>query len=284
MNASVHTIPSAVYHADELASTPALSASIARTLINASPLHAWQQHPKLNPNYRRDDDAKYDVGTAVHALLLEGDDKCFVVHADSWRTKDAKDARDQARADGLVPLLVGQYEEAQTMLATIKERFAQRHDTPPVFTNGRPEQTIVWEEDGVVMKARVDWLRDDLTAIDDLKTTTRLANPREWERTLFSLGYDVQAAFYRRAVRALGGDADFRLCVAECSPPYAVSVLSLAPDAQSLADAKVDKAVRMWRHALTSGEWPGWPAETCYIEAPGYELMRWAEREDLETA
>jgi hypothetical protein len=139
----------------------------------------------------------------AHSLIFEGIEKVSVVDAPNWRTKAAKEARDEARAAGLIPLLPGQWTEVQAMVQAVREQLAEHEADPPLFTDGKPEQTLVWEEDGVLCRARLDWLRDDVRAIDDLKTTSRSAHPAAYSHALFGVGGDVQAAFYLRGVRAL---------------------------------------------------------------------------------
>src|SRR4051812_22987943 len=100
------TLTSDQYHGDLLGDggPPTLSASIANILINASPAHARSQHPRLNPDWQREEEEKFDIGTVAHALLLQGkreaDEIVEVVLADDWRTKIAKEARAEARAAG----------------------------------------------------------------------------------------------------------------------------------------------------------------------------------------
>ena len=109
-----------------------------------------------------------------------------------------------------------------------------------MFTNGLPEQTLVWIEQlpddpsaDVWCRARLDWLRPG--AIDDYKSTSATANPETWTRTMFSAGFDLQAAWYLRGLRQLTDldDAIFRFAVQETYPPYALSVIALGPDADA---------------------------------------------------
>lgn len=280
------TVPASQYHADKIADQPSLSSSVAHVLLTRSPAHAWTCHPRLNPDYEQEESATFDLGRTVHSLLLEGDgSNIVVVDADDWRTKAAKEQRDLARADGKTPLLARQYEQAMDMLEAVGEQILRLKVDPPVFQAGKAEQTLVWDEQGVTCRARVDWLRDDHRTIDDFKTTAKSANPAVWSRGIFALGYDVQAAFYLRGLRAVtGADAEFRFVVAETTPPYAVSVVALAPSALALANEKVDHAIRLWRRCLETNEWPSYPNAVAYAELPAYEEMRWLERHDLEEA
>src|SRR5687767_13860747 len=188
----IYDVPADTYHADP--APPSLSASICKLLCQRSPRHAWEAHPALNPEFVRVEEKKFDAGTAAHAMLLDGDDICEVIDAQDWRTNKAKDARDAARANGKVPLLAGQYEQVQNMVTAARWQLETVDAAPPLLEHGKPEQTLIWQEGDVTCRALVDWLHDDHTAVDDLKTTTGSANPADWaHRRLWDLGADIQA-------------------------------------------------------------------------------------------
>lgn len=284
MNTGIHTMAADAYHADTIANVPSLSRSIAHKLLVRSPRHAWYAHPRLNPEYVAKESGTLDNGSAAHMLLFEGK-QAEIVDADSWRTNAAQEERTAARRAGKLALLKKDAVVVQAMCDAISEQLDALDDPPRPFTDGKAEQTLVWEEaGGVVCRARLDWLRDDHTQIADLKTTGASANPREWtRRRLWEDGLDIQAGFYRRGVKKLTGvTPEWRFVVVENSPPYALSVVSLTPEAIALADAKVEKAIAIWRECLTTGEWPAYPTRVCYAELPPWEEARWLEREALE--
>jgi hypothetical protein len=282
---SILTIPADEYHADPC-DKPSLSASIARLLCSHSPLHAWTAHPRLNPDYRPVHLEKFELGQAAHQVLLEGEAAVEVVDAKDWRTSEARLARDAARAVGRLPMLADQWAETQAMVAAVRDRIDELDVDPAPFTNGKAEQTIIWEETGgVTCRARLDWLHDDHSCIDDMKTTSRSANPAVWTRSIFSMGYDVQVAAYRSAVRAVtGADPEFRFVVIETTPPYALSVISLGPAALMIAEKKWRFAVETWRRCLERDEWDGYPTGICYAELPAWEEAAWLQRELEEAA
>lgn len=279
-------MPADQYHADQVADRPSLSSSIANLLCTATPLHAWTHHPKLNPDFVRTEEQKFDVGTAAHAVLLEGVNSVQVVDAADWRTKASQEARDQARAEGKVPLLAKQVKDLDAMVVAALDQLSNHGAQPELFAEGKAEQSLVWEEDGgVVCRARLDWLRDDHATIDDLKTTSRSANPEAYSRNLFGVGGDVQAAFYIRGVERLTGQMpDFRWVVVETSPPYALSVIAPGPDILTIGRKKVEFALDVWRRCLATDTWPGYPTDVCYAELPSFEEARWLERELREAA
>lgn len=283
---SILEIPAQDYHADTVADVPTLSASIAKLLISQSPAHAKAAHPRLNPNLVRDEDPRFDVGNVSHSLFLQGLETVEVLPYADWRTAAAKEARAEARAHGLIPMLTEQAAEVYAMVNALRTQLEALEIQPALFTDGKPEQTLVWEENGVMCRALLDWLRDDLTAADDLKTTSRSANPEAWCRnTLWSIGADIQVAFHLRGVKAItGAEPEWRFVVAETAPPYAISVISLSPEARALAEAKVDWALTTWKRCLETNEWPAYPTQVCYAEPPGWAESQWLEKEVREAA
>lgn len=274
----IHDLDAAVYHADPCPE-PSLSRSIANLLCTASPAHARAAHPRLNPDYAPESEEKFDIGTAAHAWLLEGKDVTVAVDAKDWRTKAAQAERDAARAAGLTPLLLDQWERVKAMVGSVLAQLSELKVDPLPFSNGKPEQTLLWQEDGVWCRALCDWLRDDRAYIDDFKTTAGSANPETWSKSMFGIGLDMQAAFYTRGLKYLtGSDAVFRFVVAETHPPYAVSVMTPGPDVIALSEAKVEYAINRWRECLAADVWPGYRPELATTELPAYEEMRWMDK------
>jgi PDDEXK-like domain of unknown function (DUF3799) len=272
------TIPAAEYHADPC-DTPSLSSSVAKTLIAKSPRHAAFEHPKLNPDYTRKEDGKFRLGNAVHALFLEGRNAVGVVAAKAWNTTDAKAMRDEILAEGRIPMLTSQWAEVEAMCEAIRAQLPTLDVDPPMFSNGKPEQTLVWEEDGVTCRALIDWLHDDHTVIDDLKTTSASANPEQWPRTMYGFSGDVQVAFHARGVKAVFGvEPEFRFLVAETEPPYVVKVHRLGAAALAIAQDKVETAIRLWRDCITANDWPAYGSDAHLIEIPAWEEARWLDK------
>jgi hypothetical protein len=276
------SLPADDYHADGIDhDQPSLSASIAHTLVTSSPKHAWTQHPRLNPDFVRVEDDKFSIGTVAHALLLQGEDIAEIVDAPDWRTNAAKEQRDAARAAGRIPLLAKDWNRVQTMVGAVRAQFDGIEVAPPLFDDGKPEVPIVWEEDGVLCRALIDWLRRDVTAIDDAKTTARCADGQAWGRSVMcSIGADLQARWYQRGVKAVFGvEPKFRFVVMETTPPYAISVVSLSAQAEAIADSKIERALTIWKDCLAKNEWPAYSPKLQVVDVPTWEEMRWLERE-----
>lgn len=284
MSARLLEVASDVYHRDELGQeSPSLSCSILKQLIYRSPAHARANHPKLNPAFQPEEDAKFDIGRAAHSLFLEGDGNVEVFTYDTWQSKAAKEGRAEARAHGRTPMLGKDWDKVQEMVLALEDGLDKLKINPPLFAEGKPELTLLWEEAGVHCRARLDWLSNDHTIIDDLKTSHN-ANPDNWtRRTMWDIGADLQVAFYRRGVKALTGTApDFRFVVIEAKPPFEFAVVSVEPEALAFAEAKVDKALALWKCCLDKDEWPGYPKDICYATLPPWLETQWLEREARE--
>jgi hypothetical protein len=270
------------YHGAGATTRPALSASIAKILLGRSPLHAWYAHADLNPRWQPEHKASFDLGNAAHVLFLEGDkyaEKVSTIDADNWQLKIAKEHKAASREAGMIPLLLKDWERTVAMVEAVTDQLAARDDDPPLFDAGKPEQAIIWEEDGILCKARLDYLRDDHRAADDLKSVPSrggTANPHDWSRTFWGIGADIEARFHARGVKALTGrEPKFRFCVAEAFPPYAISVVDLAPSTIALADRKVDRALAIWKDCLERDYWPG------YEGTASVEVDSWRESDFL---
>ena len=134
----VYDIPAEIYHADPCPE-PSLSSSVATALIDRSPRHAWQAHPRLNPVHEPDNRQDFDLGKAAHALLLEGRDVAEIVDAADYRTKAAREARDAAYAAGKTPLLAHQWQDVEAMIKAAIAQLAAHTDSDGIFEIGRAE-------------------------------------------------------------------------------------------------------------------------------------------------
>jgi hypothetical protein len=67
----------------------------------------------------------------------------------------------------------------------------------------------------------------------------------------------------------------FRFVVFETTPPYALAVVGLGPDALALTEKRVRFAIELWRQCLDAGAWPAYPTRTCWSGLqPAWEETR----------
>ena len=272
----IYTIPLQDYISDPCV-TPSLSAGVAHALISQSPLHAWMKHPRLNPHYEHEDTNATDIGTIAHALLLEDDkSRVVVVEAEDWRTKAAKEARDNARAIGKLPVLKHKMGQIEAMVKAAREAIAAS-EVAQDFTNGKAEQTIVFGSGILWMRSRPDWLTNDYRIILDYKTTQGSAEPSSWMRNvMIPCGYDLQANIAIRGITMTCQSSKpvvVVFMVQETEPPYAMSFVSLTPKFLELAHAKVSQAIHLWHMSMDSGTWPSYPSRIAYLDPPVWMQM-----------
>lgn len=267
----IYNTPAAEYHADPCPQ-PSLSSSVAKILLDQSPLHAWHAHPRLNPYYEPDVDDKFDLGTAAHMLLLERRaDGIVIVRADDWRSKAAKESRDQARAEGKTPILEHQYERADRMVRAAYE-FIDTTAFGGIFQLGLAEQTVVWEENGVWCRCRPDLWWGEVRIILDYKTTEN-AQPDAFIRQIGRMSYHTQAEFYTRGLATLGPSPAFVFLAQETTPPHACSLIALSNAYRAIGQQRVEKAISGWRNFLTTKNWPSYTNQICYAEPKPWELL-----------
>lgn len=275
----LRAMPAEQYHADPCAQ-PSLSSSIARILLEKSPLHAWHAHPRLNPSCIPEERTDFDLGSAAHALLLEGEDRMQVIDAENYRTKDAREQRDAARLAGKHPVLKARYDDVRRMADVARRAIGRCQDLAGVkLGEGKPELVGIWEEDGAFMRFRPDWIHDHRLVMLDYKTTTD-AEPSAFTRQIGRMGYHIQAAFYRRGMMAIeGADIPFVLVAQESEPPYAVSFHGCAPSLLEIADAEVERAIDTWRECMRRNSWPAFTQRIHWAEAAGWQMAEHEERQ-----
>lgn len=236
-------ISNADYHAN-----PALGSTSLKTLATKTPAHyQWDKaHPKTS-------DA-FDLGTAVHSLILEGDESGVeVFDFPAWTTKAAKESRETSRAAGLIPMLKKDWRQVLAMTDAVMAHPVARE----LFTGHKAEESVFWEEEGQMFKCRPDaWKPGQLV---DLKTTVN-ADPREFGKTAYNFGYHQSAAHYTGGVfNATGEHLPFIFVLVEKAAPYLVSVVQLDDEAVESGRMLNDRAKRIYRECVENNTWPGYP-------------------------
>lgn len=264
----VYDLDEAEYLAD-----PALSQSECRKLLACPYRYRYDRDAHIE----RHSDA-FDFGKAVHKLVLGAGNGIIIVEADNWRTADARDIRDQARAAGAIPLLAADHTTAQAMAAAVHAHpFAAALLHPD--RGGIPERSVMWTDarTGVACRARFDLLPPvpvdgrRLVAVD-YKTAVD-ASPRAFGRVAASYDYPMQHAWYVDGLRALFGvDAAFLFIVQEKDPPYLVNVVELDARAVAIGRDRCRHALDVFVECSASGVWPGYGDKGTSVSLP-----RWAE-------
>lgn len=268
----VYELPMAEYQADPC-QKPSLSSGIAHTLFTQSPLHAWHGHPRLNPNHKTEHANVFDLGSCAHSLLLEDESGIVEVHFDDWKKKPAQEQRDEARANGKIPVLSRKLSEVRQMASVAKTAIANSPDLEIDLAAGKVEHVFAWQERNVWCRARPDWHRVGL--ILDYKSTAGRAEPNAWMRNqMVPLGYDMQAAHYTRGyTKTVAKQApQWVFLVQENYPPYACAFVGLSPAMREIAERKWQQALALWEACLERNIWNGYSLHVAYAEPTTWQM------------
>lgn len=272
----VYDMPADVYHADPVPGG-SLSSSGARALLPPS----CPARFRYDTDHPRTPTRTFDLGHAAHKLVLGVGPELAPVDADDWRTKAAREARDEAHTAGHVPLLVAEHEQVQAMATALREHPIAGALLAP--DRGRPEQALFAQDPrtGVWLRALLDWLPNPggpRLIVADYKTT-RSAAPADLERAVYDYGYHQQGAWYADLVRLLGlaEQVAFVLVAQEKTPPYLVTVAE--PDAMALRIGRHlnRQAIDLYRRCVDTGRWPGYADDVALVGLPA-----WVERTYLQ--
>jgi hypothetical protein len=274
----VYDLPADVYHADpvppELGGS--LSSSGAKLLLPPScpAIFDWARtHPTFS-------DA-FDFGHAAHAKVLGAGAEIVPVDADDWRTKAAKEAKAQARAEGKIPVLAADVEVVDAMAAKLREHPVASALLDP--DHGKPEQSLFAQDEesgGVWLRAMLDWLPNPgpgRVIVPDYKSTADTGDPEAFGRTMANFRYHGQAAWYLDLMRMLGladDDAAFVFIVQSKQAPYLVSVLEPDEEAVEIGRAENRAAINLYAKCTSNNEWPGYDEGVVPASLPGWYTPR----------
>ena len=256
----------AAYHADPVPGG-SLSASGAKLLLPPScpALYRYRRdHPKTS--------AAFDYGTAAHKFVLGVGQPICRLSYDDWRTKAAQAARDEARAQGYVPVLEPDWQRVEAMAAAIRAHPVAGQLFRP--DRGTAEQSLFWHdaEFDIWRRARLDWqLPGSRLIIADYKTTPD-ASPAAIRKHVANFSYHMQAAWYIDAIQVLGlgDDPAFLFVFQEKTPPYLITIAELDGEAIKAGRERNRLACEIYRDCREVNVWPGYGSEIELISLPSW--------------
>lgn len=152
-----------------------------------------------------------------------------------------------------------------------------------IRTHGGCEVSIVWERDGLPCKARLDKLILDKTCPDtivDLKKCQAFhISQHELEKSIVDYYWDLQAYWYREAVKSIRGESskplNFIWLFAEDNEPYDVCPMVASDAWIETGRCRAGRALRLYRDAVMSGEWIGVANEIVESFPPSFHAKRY---------
>lgn len=291
-------IPEADQEERDYRALPALNASGLKAL-KRSPLHYWAEF--VDPDRAPKEPTKaMHIGTALHALVLEGEERWAVEPDVNKRTKAGKAelAEFLANVPDGVPVL--KQEDADMILRMANNVHACPEAQELLNLPGRKtEHVLTWDDEstGIACKARLDmvaWSPNEVIVVD-IKTT-KDARPAEFARQIATLDYHVQAAFYLDAAIAAHDQepfgsllphigragkipdliSEFFFIAVENIHPFAVNVFRLHAGALDQARREINKLMEIYNTCQESGIWPGYAVDNY----AGLHLPKWAQDEE----
>lgn len=263
---------------------PSLNQSVAKIILDQSPAHARQEHPRLLGPEHLDNEERYTrpmtIGNVVHKLLLGRGKDIRVAEFDDWRKKDARALRDNAILEGFTPILREDYQQAQEMCQCAHAVLSKHEAGVPT---GESEVVLAWKEYEFWFRSMIDLLSEDRLTVWDIKTTARVVPPRCVPAMMVEDGWDVQAAMIERGLNVLdpdnAGRRKFRFVTIEQHKPHGIVVSELPESVMTIGRRKLAIAVKKWQECMASKQWPGYPLTVNVPEYPNWALAQWEERE-----
>lgn len=257
--AGIYDIASDTYHADPCP-TPSLSAGMINDLLEA-PAKCFENSRRLNPDYEEVDTAdKFTIGTVSHVIFLEPhlfDERVVIADFDDWRKNDAKALRKAAKEEGKTAILVKHMDQVRAARrAFMANKFVQG-----AFDDGQFEQSMFWRHPvyGFWCRARPDFFANSITHVNDYKATAN-ANPDNFGRHAYNMGYHRRAAWYMEGMEAIFGRRPdhYWFVSQEIKSPYLTAVCELDWQALEAGQDENNHAAAIFAECMKSGDWPGY--------------------------
>jgi hypothetical protein len=265
-------IPEDAYHRDPVPGG-SLSVSGAKLLLPPSCPAVY----KYNRDHGHRASKAQDKGTVVHGLVLGTGAPVRVIDADSYRTKAAQQQRDEAIADGCVPVLIAEQTECEAIAAAVLN-----HDVAGALLDGiDAEVSMFWQdpEYGIWLRGRMDAMTSawGFPCIVDFKTTAD-CSPEHFAKSAAEFGYHRQDPWYREGLAAALGchpdEVDFVFVTVQTTAPHLVMVYRLHPDAVELGREQNRIARETYRDCTAASVWPTWSEDIEELPLPAWARRR----------
>ncbi len=235
------------YHADD-----AISSSDVKAVATSSLAH-WKG------KVRKESHA-FDLGTAVHALLLEPEKNLVVKGPDTRRGKAWIDAKEDAEKQNKLLLTEVDYDLATDMAeACLRNPMARN-----LLTNeqllAEGSFFVTCPQTGLKLKTRPDGFIASAGVVLDIKTCQD-ASPRGFERAVRNFRYCMQQAFYRYCLEIEGiPTSNFIFIAIEKEKPHVTACYELSEKYEKFSRQEMMQTLFKIKTANEKGEYTtGWP-------------------------
>lgn len=238
-----------------------------RNYLSSSDLRAILRSPAHFRAPRAPATQAQEFGTLVHEAVLE---------PETWsacrrpspridkRTKEGKALAEwqlgQERELGVKFVSEDLYEQVCKIAETVHTSLG----SSGILTGGVAELSGFCELNDQPIRVRPDYMTDE--TIVDLKTTQ---DCRDFSRSAFNWGYDVQAALYCSAAKAIDGkERRFLWVVVEKEPPYGVQVYEASAEVLARGQSLYEKAIEVYKGCAALDYWPSYSTSIQTLNLP----------------
>lgn len=263
MEPGIYDLTMSEYHSDICSDISISSGDLVA--IGQNPAK-WYAHHWSNPEpFEKEDKQYFRFGRAAHTIVVGGEvfEDLYEIRPeeyDSYRTKASKEWRDMVVEDGRTPLTP---DEMKTILA-MADAISKSPEALAVFSQGQPERSLIWQRDGVWLKARPDVIpHQDSRIIIDYKTVASV-DPRKIRMSIVDNGWIQKLANVTDGMinctdtkaKSLE-DFDYLLICQEKKPPFEVAIVTI--EACDIADMfrLNQRVIQEFKESRLSGEWRG---------------------------
>lgn len=250
-----------------------MGSSDAVTLTNSTPAHlqaSWHEEG--------DDSKASDLGTIIHTLILEphrAAKQLAVIVADDWRTKVAREQRDDARARGCTPILEKDLDGAHAAVQCVMDHPI----AATLLAKGDAEKSWFAKDEatGLYRKCRPDFFTESRIIVD-VKSVASCA-PEFLQRRVYDGGWFQQAPWYCDVVERVSGAPAKGYCwiCVEQKPPHAV-VVRRPPDTVLMHGHRLNQeAFALFARCVATGEWPAYGEEIEDLSLPSFAMFKLEE-------
>lgn len=260
---------------------PALTNSGIKTLLNACPARFAHDHPAIGQTEEeRKATAAMRMGSVVHRLALDKGDDYEAGEYDDYRSKAAKEWRDEVEASGKIPLKPSEFEKASAMAEIIRGAIEAETRGHPYAT----EVVIAWRDPlGFWCRGMLDVWCPDMNLALDVKTCAD-AGDKSVNRA-FATGYAHQDEWYSSGIAsALGKPTppSFGFLFVEKDAPYLARYAGASEGFRQGARIAIDRGREIFATCLKSGKWPGY--QPFIAQPPSWWLSEITDIELMEAA
>ena len=222
-------------------------------LLLKSPYHFKNKH------LFREETKSFDIGSAVHSLVLEPhlfNEEFAIAPICDRRTKEGKETYNNfvAESEGKTVLSNDDFLLCNSMAESVHNQKA----TNVFLRDGVAEYSYFSEFEGVPVRCRPDYYNEKLGVVVDLKTTIDSGH-KGFMSSVGKFNYHIQVAFYSDVMKSLGMPVNKFLFVAvEKKSPHMVGFYELDHVAIEEGQRKYKEALELYKKCKDDDNWWGY--------------------------